>query len=1025
MFRFYETFDSPWYLLLLALVPLIWILSYRSLSGLGGVRRFIALGLRTLVLVAVVLALAETQWVQRSEKITVMYLLDQSASIPAAPREAMLEYVEREVREHRNAERLDRAGVIIFGREAAIEVPPFDDDVAGLRGIGGVIDLRVDATDLAAALKLAQATFPEDSAKRVVIVTDGNENLGDARAVARALAEQGVGVDVIPVRYETRAEVAVEKVTVPSDVRGGQPFEVRVVVNNFADENDPDGGEVTGRLRLTRRTAEHEETIEQKVTLAPGKRVFNLQQEIQSADFYTYEAQFVPDRPGIDDLMNENNRATAFTHVGGRGHILFIEDWERPETQKGEFDYLVKRLRANNLEITRQSSNQLFGSLAELQKYDAVILANVARSSGGDNDAVTAFSDDQIAMLVRNTQQMGSGLVMIGGPSSFGAGGWSNTELEKAMPIDFHVHNSKVIPVGALAMVMHASEMAQGNYWQKIIGREALKALGPQDYCGVIHWSGSEQWLWGQASGGIIRVGNNQAGMIARLERMTPGDMPDFDPSMRMTATSMARLTDATVRHMIIISDGDPSPPTPGTIQALKTAGVTVSTVAVGTHGPPGSTPLQKIATDTGGKYYVVNDPRFLPRIFQREARRVARPLVYEDAAGFTPAQAYPHEMLQGIEGPFPPITGYVLSSKKDNPLVEVSILSPRPAGDPVNNTILASWTYGIGRTVAFTTDAGHRWATQWTGWSSYDKFYTQMVRWAMRPVDEQGEFSLATDVKEGKVRIIVTALDQDDEFLNFLEMSSSVVGPNMEPFDVKIRQVAPGRYVGEFDGDAAGSYFVNVVPGPGRPPIRTGVNVPYSAEFRDRFANESLLAALAETKPAGGEPGRVIKGTLRPGEVDSLLATNTFRHDLAKAISSQDLWPLLLVIGACVFFNDVLVRRVTISLAWMVPLMVAARDRVLGRQPAAKPDERLERLRSKKAEVVRSVDERRAAARFEPQPDAEVGTDVLTADSAARPGPPRPAARQDDLPEEDADSYTARLLKAKQKVWKDKKKDK
>ena len=114
--------------------------------------------------------------------------------------------------------------------------------------------------------------------------------------------------------------------------------------------------------------------------------------------------------------------------------------------------------------------------MAELQRFDTVILAYVPRSSGSTADDITSFSDSQVQMLVQNTEGMGCGLIMIGGPDSFGAGGWSNTELEKAMPVDFQIRNAKVQSIGALAMVMHASEMAQGNHWQKVIAREALKA---------------------------------------------------------------------------------------------------------------------------------------------------------------------------------------------------------------------------------------------------------------------------------------------------------------------------------------------------------------------------------------------------------------------------------------------------------------------------------------------------------------------------------------------------------------------
>ena len=66
-----------------------------------------------------------------------------------------------------------------------------------------LFELRTDATNIASALKLAQASFPEDSAKRIVIVTDGNENLGDARTVARTLADDGIGIDVVPIELQS------------------------------------------------------------------------------------------------------------------------------------------------------------------------------------------------------------------------------------------------------------------------------------------------------------------------------------------------------------------------------------------------------------------------------------------------------------------------------------------------------------------------------------------------------------------------------------------------------------------------------------------------------------------------------------------------------------------------------------------------------------------------------------------------------------------------------------------------------
>ena len=1014
MLSYSLSFDRPWFLALLGLLPLLWLLSFRSLSGLGRYRRWFALILRSAVITLVILALAEAQLVRRSDKLSVMFVLDHSLSVSNDQSELMRQYINASIEKQRDDAKADRAGVIIFGRDAAIELPPFD-DVQQMVNIESLIDREY--SDLSGALKLAQASFPHDTANRIVVITDGNENIGNALEQAKGLVDAGIGIDVVPVRAAVRGDVAVEKITLPPDVRKGQPFDLRAVLNNTA----PDGRERKGKLQIIRRAGDRESMLaEEDVTLPPGKRVFTIRENIELPEFYTYEARFVPAKVG-EDTLPQNNLATTFTHVRGSGQVLLIEDFE----SKGEYDYLVERLRAMNLEVTVRSSrpDELFSDLAQLQPFDTVILANVPREH---------FSDDQIQMLVRNTQNMGSGLIMLGGPNSFGAGGWTNTPLEEAMPVDFQIKSAKVVPVGALALLMHASEMANGNHWQKVIAEEAIKALGNQDYAGVVHWgnmTGRDEWLWG-APNGMIRVGTGRKQMLARLNTMVPGDMPDFEPSMRMALASFNKLQDAAAKHMIIISDGDPSPPSNTVLRNLKALKVKVTTVGVGTHGVPLQQVLQRIANTTGGKFYNVTNPNMLPRIYQKEARQIARPLVFEDKAGMSPQQQFPHEMIQGIENVLPPITGFVLTNVKDSPLVEVALVNPKPAGAE-NRTLLASWTYGLGKAVVFTSDAGKRWANAWTDWNHYDKLFSQIVRWSMRPVGDTGKFTIATDVQDGKVQVVVTALDKDDEFLNFLNLGGSVVGPDMKPIDIEMKQTAPGRYVGNFPAKDKGSYFVLLSPGPGRAPIRAGVNVPYSDEFRDRETNDPLLETLAAMRPKLGKPGQIIEVKDPPNNVQQhlqkMLDYNPFRHDLPKAMSNQDIWPLLVLSACLVFFADVFTRRVNVSFAWVPPLVTRVRDKVMRRESAPAENKMMDRLRSKKAEVTESLDQRRAAARFEPVPDAPAAESIAqqTAMPTTAPPPkPKPAAGQVTPDQKEEDSYTSRLLKAKQKVWEERKKD-
>jgi uncharacterized membrane protein len=1025
MFGYQISFGSPWYLLLLLLLPGLWWYSHRKLALLGRIRRLLVIGLRTLVLVIVVLALAEIQMVRTTDHVTVIYLLDQSESIPESYRRAMIAYVNGEVRKHRREG--DYAGVVVFGRDAAIEIPPFNDPDVGMAP-QVESELQKDFTNLAGAMKLAQATFPEDAAKRIVVVTDGNENLGDAMEQLQGLEAAGIGVDVVPIRYQSRAEVVVERVTVPDNIRRGQPFDLRVVVNNTTDPAAAAAGQIRGKLRISQIVDGQPVVLsEQPVTLPPGKKVYSIQQTIDAPSFYTYEARFVPDRPE-DDTMPENNTATAFTHVRGKGQVLILEN---ADTEKqGRFGFLVERLRQQGLDVKVRKSDS-FTSLAELQQFDTVILGDVPRDQ---------FSDAQIAMLVRNTQQMGSGLIMFGGEDSFGAGGWTRTEMEEAMPVNFQIKAAKVVPRGALVMLMHACEIAEGNHWQKVIAQEALKALGDNDYCGLIHWNGTEQWMWGK---GLLPVGPNRPQMLRKIDLMTPGDMPDFDPSLRMAAAAYQAVPDAAVRHMIVISDGDPSRPSNAAITALKNLNVTISTVAVGAHGPAESQLLNNIATATGGKYYKVSNPRALPRIFQREARRVARPLIW-DSHPVVPQIKFSHQIVDRLEEPITPLKGFVLTEKKDNPLVETLLVAPDAAGER-NSTILAVWTYGLGKAAAFTSDAGARWTYDWEREPLYDELFGKLVRWSMRPVQDTGKFSVATEVEDNQLRVIVTALDKDDEFLNFLDMSGMVVGPDLKPAEMKIEQTAPGRYVGTLPAQDAGSYLINVtamVPEKDARgdatmqavPILTGVNVPYSDEFRDRATNDSLLGQLAGAEPRGGRPGQIIPlpeileriedpHKLDPEELAPELKVDTFRRDLAKATSSQDVWYYVILAGCWLFFFDVFFRRVQVSFAWLPPLMGRVTSFVLRRQPEPVRAESIERLRSRKAAVSGQLDQIRAAARFEaPAEPPAGGADTLEEELSPAPRrgtaapPPEAELLEPQTPEEA--SYTERLLRAKQKVW-------
>ncbi len=987
-------FDHPGYLWLLILVPLLWWIGIRRFRALGPFRAFIAILFRSLVVVAIIAAIAGIQIAWITDRVTVMYLLDQSDSIDAGRRDEMLEYVVQSVRAHRDRQREDLAGVIVFGKDASIEVPPFNDDLPTLTRLEST-RVRTDASDLQSAMELAQSSMPSDTLQRIVIVTDGNETIGQAQSMAKRLASAGVGIDVVPAPTQSGADVLVEKIDLPSEVRRGQPFEARVVMTNFADGDSDEP--VRGRLSITRSMGNDEELLlDEAIELLPGKNVIPLRHTIDRPAPYTFEAKFTP-AGDEDDARSQNNRAIAFTDVRGESRVLLIEPWNEPDAWK----WFADQLRDEEIEVIVQPSNSTFSSLAELQAYDSVILANVPRTSGESAESLASISDQQIEMLVRNTQQLGAGLLMVGGPESFGAGGWTGTPIEEAMPVDFEIKNSVVSAVGALMLVIDSSGSMSGEKMDlcKAAAREAIKTLRSSDYVGVVTFdSQAREVIPMQKVAG-------RSHMIPMVSRISPGGGTNMFPAMERGFRTL-RQTTAAAKHMIVLTDGQTEPNDfAGLTRQMKDAGITVTSVAIGSDADKKL--LREIAQAGGGKAYEVNSPRAIPKIVMRESRRISRPLIYEDVNGFDPRIEIPHVILNGIGEP-PPLTGFVMTTPKDSVLVQTLMTSPVPTKN--ENPVLSVWQYGLGRSAVLTTDGGQRWSSQWTTWPGQAKLTSQLVRWLMRPTGETGNFSMATVIRDGEVQVVINALDQQQNFLNFLEMGASVLDPQMKPIDLEMRQTAPGRYVGTFPVDEAGSYFVHIAPGGGAAPLTAGVTVPFSQEYRSREMNMALLEQLASVTPTGGEPGE-LSPVLGTTSDESRPSINPFRGGLKSVHAIQDVWPLLVLLGSCLFVGDVMVRRVDLHLNWLTRWFKWWRNSAVAETPRLT---RLDSLRQSKDNATRERF-RPASLSLDPvlDPAKQAAKDISNLFDETRPSNSGIAG---STPSPDSMSYTERLLEAKRR---------
>lgn len=982
------------FLPLFLIIPACWWLAGRLPEALGTWRAMFALGLRAIVITGVILALSGLRWGWFTDRVSVVYVLDQSDSISNEAKRAMVEYAVTSANRDRVAQRRDLVGLVAFAGEAQIEVPPFE---AGLsvQLRPSLSDIRVDATNVEDAIDLAMAAMPPDARQRVVLITDGNQTSGQALRAATHAASRGVGIDVIPILTAQTGDVSLDRLDLPGQIDAGQPFSGRLIASYRGADAQ---ASIRGQLTVTQSLQGEEQlVISEEVTLTDGKNVLPFQHRVEIPAAYSFEARFIPEQAELD-RQPKNNRVSALAQVGGASRTLMIE----PLHQAGQFASLAELLRREKIEVDVRTSNSAFTSLADLLSYDSVILANVPRAGGDSAETMVGLSEAQTAMLIQNTQQFGAGLLMIGGPDAFGAGGWSGTELEAAMPVDFDVKNSKIRAVGALMLVLDTSGSMSGQKLSsaKAAAREAVMALGAADFVGVISFDGETR-----ETIPLQRVGDPRR-MLPALARIGSGGGTVMYPAVALGYKQLAGI-EAMVKHMVIVTDGRTQPdPFDNLVRRMRADGLTVSTIAVGDDA---DLPLlRSIATGGGGKFYQVRSPQALPKIVLRESRRVSKPLIFESEEGLVPRQVFPHVVLDGIDA-CPPITGLVLTTPKDSPLVQNLLMSPRP-GD-AEHPVLSVWTYGLGHTAAMTTDAGQRWAEAWSQWPAQQKFFAQLVRWLKRPEGGSGAFQVTSRWHDGEIEVVVNAIEKEARSGESLPMQGLIVDPELQSQSLELKQVAPGRYVGAVAAERSGSYFIRVLPHSQTGPLVSGVTVPFGAEYRAEFTNLAMLQSLAGLQPEGGTAG-VLSAPL-DGAASGPVPTNHFREGLPRRAAMRTAWPWLILASCLVFLGDVGNRRLALDLSrvrgWW--------SRTGASEPAAVMRlDRMEQLQNAKSAVKAGSSSARSGAPSAP-PAGDVFGGALPADSQPRAKSTATAVEVANESEEGSQAYIDRLLAAKRRA--------
>ncbi len=959
-------FSYPWAFALLLVTPWIWWMQVAGYSGLTVSRGKLALLVRLSLTVLLICVLAQPRAVKTSDVVSVVFNVDVSDSVSDAKDEALTIVAGAAAMKPPK----DEAGMVVFGRTPAVEYPPRESFP-----FEKYLNSQVgkDATNLEQSLSLSAAMLPEDNRSRVVLISDGTETLGELKQAVTELQARDIQVDVIPITHldAQDKEVLLERLDLPRFVRLGETYEAATVLTSLQAGS--------GTLVLSQND---EELTRLPVEFKPGKNRFAVPIKVDAPGYYEYEAKI--EVPASEDARVENNAVRNYLYIEGPGRVLIVTD---PKGNPKEWRYVKEALERGEREVETVTATEFPLDPLSLMPYDAIVFANVPA------DTLFATQIQAVHDAVRN---LGIGFVMLGGPNSFGPGGYQNSPIEDCLPISMEISKKKILPKGGLVIILHTCEFPQGNSWAKRITKEAIRVLNSEDEVGAIGYGmGGNEWIFELTPAG------NYSELVTKINGAQIGDMPDFTSTMKMGLEGLKK-SDASSRHMIIISDGDPPMPPPSAIQEFIDAQTTISTVAVFPHGGRDTMVLSAIASQTGGRYHFPPDPSQLPSIFIKEAKTLRRNQIQKRT--FTPMLMNNDPIFRDIGG-LPPLHGYVLASEKEDPRATILLSAPPKEGDLVADDsdvdpILATWRYGLGATAAFTSDLTDDWGKDWVNWDQFQQMLTQLMTRVSRVRREQ--FLRVYTYVNGNEGVVVVEDFHPEE--SMLDMNVTVTSPNDFRYAGPVRQIAPRRYQATIPLQGQARYQVQIsAEGGGREEIAYGgFIVSYSPEYLRFEANPIVLRDIAEQ--TGGEE-------IDPGLSPEELSKSIYGRRKPKR-SSRSVFDWFLMALACMIPLDVAIRRVQLDLSWVRKMFGGRKSESTATMGAL----------LQKTEAVRSTmtgQKEKTTPRPKPPerpmqprsgPPASAKRPAQTTDEASQQAPPEPEPSTDD------GNTTSRLLAMKRR---------
>lgn len=839
-------FNNPIILILIPIALFIVFYFKDGLNRLNNRRKKSVLILRTLIVIFIVLSIAGFSIKKYTGEISTIFLVDLSESAKDI-REDFKEFIENSIK-HKSDK--DKVGIVTFGQDAGVENPLKDN----IKNVEFQTKVNGRFTDIENALKVSRGLLPDDSMKRIVLMTDGYENIGDSLSESELISSNNIDFKILNLEKEQKEEVQIDKIDIPKRLYENQSFDVSIKVSS----NVKTSGVVT-------LYSDGKAVGERSINIEKGVNRFVFKDTAQDGGFKTYKAMLT----AKNDTITQNNEYSTFGQVEGSANILLVDGESNGARE------LEKILKSANIGVDYIKDKEVPRNISTLSKYKSIVMCDVSLEN---------VNNEFVNLLDKYVKDYGGGLVVTGGENSYALGGYYQTPLEDILPVDMEMKVKGEIPSLGLVLVIDKSgsmEGAQGGASKMEVAKDAaikaVDSLKPKDKIGVVAFDGNAQW--------VVNLSDNQKkkDIIGDIGSIRAGGGTSILPALNEAYEGLKDVN-TKLKHIILLTDGQAERyGYDSLVEKMKEDNITISTVAVGSDSD--TRLLESIAVGGKGRYYFVDEYDSIPNIFTKETFLASKSYINNET--FTPVVSSYNDIINPFSNGIPSIDGYIGASNKDR--AEKILLTDK--GDP----LLSAWQYGLGRTVAWTSDVNGKWTSNYLQTSEGIEFLTNIVQWTFPRIYDD-EILVETNSIGDREEIIVK---NNGKVNKDIATKVNIITPDLETINLDLKTTKPGEFKSSFKADKNGVYLLKINQYKGDKLVNStnhATSVNYSNEYNINN-NQNKLNTLVDKS----------NGTFitKPQEV--------FKGSLEKVYGVKDLSQILLIVSLILILLDIALRRLNI----------------------------------------------------------------------------------------------------------------